>query len=223
MKIYTQGGFGSITYFNDTLWVNLPDHVNVGVARGVLPTPPTGMAHVLQDSDKAMIKSTGITFFAAIVCTMVALQHPLRAQTQAASVSVNGFRPMAVVVSQLEQLSGIPINYEDLRCDFVGDQTIIQGAYTAAQQAMAVKNGVVGPLVDIAPRGGSLSATITVNASGKLSDTSAVASALNSVLSAYSGSGLPGAFGLEQYNGTFFVAPNSQRDQTGATITVPPV
>ena len=44
-----------------------------------------------------------------------------------------------------------------------------------------------------------------------------------SVLSAYSGSGLPGAFGLEQYNGTFFVAPNSQRDQTGATITVPPV
>lgn len=34
MNIYTRAGLGSVVYYTDTLYVNLPDYVNVGVARG---------------------------------------------------------------------------------------------------------------------------------------------------------------------------------------------
>jgi hypothetical protein len=37
MNIYTRAGLGSVEYYTDTLYVNLPDDVNVGVARGGLP------------------------------------------------------------------------------------------------------------------------------------------------------------------------------------------
>jgi hypothetical protein len=163
------------------------------------------------------------TLFLAGVFLAFTSLRPVFGQTQASTISVNTFRPLAAVADQLQQLSQIPINYEDVRCDFPGDQTTVQGAYTAAQQALASQNGVVGPLVDIAPRGGPLSATIAVNASRQLPNAPAVASALNSFLSSYSGSTLPGAFSMEAYNGAFFLAPTSIRNQTGTTVLAPAV
>jgi hypothetical protein len=160
----------------------------------------------------------------AFLCGGLALPMALRAQTSAATIAVNDFRPLASAVSRLEQLSGIPINYEDIRCDFPGDQKDMTAEnVTPAQQQLAQKNGF-GPVKDIAPRGGPLSAAIAVDAvSGQLRDANALAGALNSVLSVYSGSNLPGAFQMESYHGAFFVAPIKDRDATGATVSVTPV
>src|ERR1700730_17089369 len=113
----------------------------------------------------------------------------LLGQTRAPTIAVNDYRQMPTAFSQLEQLSAIPINFEDVRLNFSGDQIDVTAQnVTPAQQQLALQNGL-GPVKDIAPRGGPLSATIAVDAaSGKLKDANALAAALNSVLSAYSGS-----------------------------------
>ncbi len=144
-------------------------------------------------------------------------------QTQATTFSVSSFRPLADASRRLAELSKQPIYYEDVRCDFPGDQVVLNGQYTAAQQQQAAQLGIVTPLTDVAPRGGSLSTTIAVNSTGHLPDSTALAGAINSILSVYSASGLPGAFGVEQYNGAFFLAPTEIRNQTGATAKFTPV
>jgi hypothetical protein len=79
-----------------------------------------------------------------------------------------------------------------VRSDFPGDELDVtaQNVMPAGQQ-LALQSGR-GPVKDIAPRGGALSATVAVDASsGQLKDANALAAALNSVLPAYTGSILP--------------------------------
>jgi hypothetical protein len=167
-----------------------------------------------------MNKLSGIIVLASLLNGIFIAQN-LLGQTRATTIAVNDYRPLAAAVSQLEQLSTIPINFEDVRFDFPGDQIDVTAQnVTPASQQLALQEGL-GPVKDIAPRGGPLSATIAVDAaSGKLKDANALAAALNSVLSAYAGSNLPGAFSVENYNGAFFVAPTAMRDASGATVAV---
>ena len=142
---------------------------------------------------------------------------PALAQTMAITVAVNDFTPLAAAAREIERISGIPVNYEDVRCDFPADQKdITEGNVTPAQVRLN------GPVKVIVPRGGPLSATIAVNAStALLQDADATASALNSIISAYNASGtLPGSFRLESANGEFFLEPVTMRDVSGNTVPV---
>ena len=142
------------------------------------------------------------------------------AQTRAITFSVNDFRPLAAAARDIEQISGTPVNYEDLRCDFPGDQKdITAGNVTPAQERLN------GPVKVIVPRGGPLVTTITVAGStSRLPDAGVTYEALTNIVSAYnSSSTLPGRFRLESANGEFFLEPIAMRDASGNTGPVTPV
>lgn len=97
------------------------------------------------------------TIFLAVGVPLVLLVASAFAQTKAITFSVNDFRPLAAAARNIEQISGTPVNYEDVRCDFPGDQKdITAGNVTPAQERLN------GPVKVIVPRGGPLVTTITV-------------------------------------------------------------
>jgi hypothetical protein len=90
---------------------------------------------------------------ACLLCCIFASDIVI-AQNRAVTIAVNDYRPVAAAISQLEQLSAIPINFEDVRSDFPGDQLDVTAQnVTPAQQQLALQGGR-GPVKDIAPRGG---------------------------------------------------------------------
>ena len=123
---------------------------------------------------------------------------------------------MAAASGKLQELSGIPINYEDMPVYYSGD---IKVADFAAQSP--VPPGGERTLV---ARGGQLSVAILVDATtGRLKDIQAVSTALAALVSAYNSSNLPGDFEVEQLNGVFFVRPVRYRDASGGTQPMTPV
>ncbi len=145
-------------------------------------------------------------------------------QTKSLTISVNDYRPLRNAVQQIQTLSGIPANYEDVRCDYPGDQfDKTAGSFTPAQIQMSVQSGYGAPKL-VVPRGGSLAFEISVDAStGRLPDFASTQAALESALAAYNSSSLPGKFHLDAYNGEFIVAPIEERNSAGATVPASPV
>ncbi|MBI4441927.1 MAG: hypothetical protein HY649_00975 [Acidobacteria bacterium] len=131
------------------------------------------------------------------------------AETKTITLTVDDPRPMAAAILKLEELSGIPINYEDVPVYYSADlkdvTEEVSRTRTSDRRIMVA-------------RGGQLSVPIVVDAStGKLNNPEAVKDALLTVGSAYNSSGLPGGFDVEYYNGVFFVKPVSYRDERGAS------
>ena len=132
-------------------------------------------------------------------------------ETQTITIAVDDPRPMAAAVAKLEELSGIPINYEDMPVYASGDL-----------QERIPRNP--NPLLKyFGARGGRLSVPIAVDAAGKLSGTQAVEAALAEVVAAYNSSGMPGAFHYQFLNGVFFVRPIRFRDASGVTQPMPSI
>ncbi len=124
-------------------------------------------------------------------------------------------RPVYDAIQQLQNLTTIPINYEDLQYNFAGDIQDISSLMTPAQQA-----AVPGAKV-LVPKGGSFSVSVPVDPStGKLADTLGVSNALNAVIAAAQAAGIvPGAFIVDSSQpGVFFVEPSRQHDNKGNTV-----
>jgi hypothetical protein len=141
---------------------------------------------------------------------LVANQSAL-GQTKTITVTVDDPRPMAAAILKLEELSGIPINYEDMPVYASGDL-----------QERIPRNPFPGVRY-FGARGGELSVPIRVEAAGKLSGTQAADAALAELVAAYHSSGLPGEFGYELLNGVFFVRPVRFRDANGVTQPMPSI
>lgn len=116
-------------------------------------------------------------------------------------------RPVYDAVQQLQNLTTIPINYEDLQYNFAGD---LQGISSQV----------------LVPRGGSFSVEVPVDPStGKLTDALGVSNALNTVIAAAQAAGIvPGAFSVDSSQpGAFFIEPTLQHDSMGNTVAAPAV
>ena len=102
------------------------------------------------------------------------------AQTITLTTAANDGRPVDTIVRQIETLSGIPINYEDLLYSNPADTMNIATSVAPAASPSAQL---------IVPRGGVLSVPIIVDlVTQKLLDSLATTNALNSLLSAASSS-----------------------------------
>lgn len=152
---------------------------------------------------------------------LVLLASSLHGQTKPVTISVKDYRPMRAAVVRIRELSGVPVSYEDVRCDFPADQLdVTEGSFTPEQIQMSVRNGN-GPPKFVVPRGGSLSFMFAADSStGRLADLTSTKAALQSALAAYNSSGLPGKFGLEIYDGQLIIAPIEERDGKGTAVPV---
>lgn len=129
-------------------------------------------------------------------------------------------RPVYEAIRQIQKLSSIPINYEDLQYDFTDDLTDTANSVLTAAQRTENPNTKV-----IVPKGGSFSANVPVDPStGKLSDALSVGNALNIVISDAQAAGvIPGSFRVDFHSGVFFVEPGSKHSSTGLTVLAQPV
>jgi len=133
-------------------------------------------------------------------------------ETKTIEITVDDPRPLAAAILKLQELSGIPINYEDMPVYYSGDQQERIPRYPDGRSRF------------FGARGGQLSQPIVVDAAtGRLNNIQAVSAALTALVSAYNTSNLPGGFDFEYYNGVFFVKPVRYRDATGATQTMAPI
>lgn len=142
-------------------------------------------------------------------------------QSKTITLAVQGGGPLGRAILEIEKLSGIPVNFEDVRYEFSGDLEDV----TAAVSNPRYKE-VTGqePRQVLMPRGELLSANILVDeATETLPDAASVTHALNALLEAYRSTSLPGDFRLETSNGVFFIEPTKARDATGATVSANPI
>jgi hypothetical protein len=152
---------------------------------------------------------------------LAALFTGLPALAQSITININDPRPVSVLAQKIEELSGKPINYEDVRYDNSADiKDIADSIMTPAQRSQAA----VGLHV-LVPVGGSMSVTITVDpATQRLIDTLSVTNALSTLVAAANSSpNLPGRYRVESYNDGFYIVPTQQRSVTGAFISATPV
>lgn len=129
----------------------------------------------------------------------------------------NDGRPVDTIIRQIEELSGIPISYEDLLYANPADTKDI---------ASLVARGPVAPGTHlIVPRGGTLSVPIVVDSvTGKLADLLATSAALNTLLTVANNSPVvAGTFNLDSYDGAFFVVPANSRAANNDMTPMTPV
>lgn len=152
----------------------------------------------------------------AIFVGLLAANTLALAQTKIIDITVDDPRPLAAAIDKIEELSGIPINYEDVPIYYSGDLHDVTDA--VARSPLPAGRRIIAPLVR------HLFVPIPVDAAtGKLNDAQAVKDALLRLISAYNSSGLPGGFDLEYYNGVFFVKPVRYRDAIGVTRPMTPL
>lgn len=127
------------------------------------------------------------------------------AQTITLTTAANDGRPVDTVARQIEKLSGIPVNYEDLWYGNPADTMDISSA--------VARGSVPAGAHLIVPRGGSLSVAVSVDpVSQKLDGSLLTANALNALLGSAANSPIvPGKFRIDFYNNAFFVVPTHSR------------
>jgi hypothetical protein len=142
-------------------------------------------------------------FLVAVVgCSALSAQY--------ATIAVDALsRPMYQAVGEIQKLTSIPINYEDLQYYFATD---LQAPDPTAKV--------------VVPKGGSFSVNVPVNpASGRLSDGLSVATALNAVIAAAQAvSAVPGTFRVDSSQaGAFFIEPTAHHSSSGSIVPTQPV
>jgi len=132
-------------------------------------------------------------------------------------ITVSDPRPLVMAAERLEQLSGIPINYEDVRYENLAEMEDVTDKVTRPEQrAMAARVfGAPGARI-IVPAGGELSILAQLDpATGKITD---VLGPLNALLAAHQSKGLPGVYAIESLNGAFFITPSQVRNARGSLV-----
>jgi hypothetical protein len=139
----------------------------------------------------------------------VAIAH---AQTATLESSADDGRPVDTIIRQIERLSGIPINYEDLLYSNPADTKDVGALVAPARGASAHL---------IVPRGGKLSISVPVDATNqRLADPTSTANALNALVAAANTSPvIAGRFKLQSYNNTFLVVPTQARSATNDAMS----
>jgi len=124
-------------------------------------------------------------------------------------------RPVYEAIRQIQDLTTIPINYEDLKYNYAGDVRNIAYLMTPAQAATTPSPKV------IVPKGGSFSVNVPVDpATGKLADVLSVSNALSTAIAAAQAAGIvPGTFTVDSSQpGALFVQPALQHDDNGNVV-----
>jgi hypothetical protein len=160
-------------------------------------------------------------FVASVICSALTLFCARSSQGQTANqtVPVNDPRPLAAASDRIEKLSGLPVNYEDGPYVNAADlQDVTSKVLTPSQIGAAGPNFHV-----IVPRGGPLSAVITVDPTtgglGTLSAVQAAAEAfVNNQASTYGQ-----LFSVGQVNGCVFISPSKLKNIVGSLQPITPV
>jgi len=138
-------------------------------------------------------------------------------QTKELVITVNDPRPLAAAALQIEQLSHVPINYEDPILQYSADLEDVTDKVISANEKVKV-----GPNFHIVgARGGELTQTVLVDENMSQPIETAV-NALNGFVAAEQSS-LSQRFVLERGNGVIYVEPSGIRDQSGTLRDVVPV
>ena len=135
-------------------------------------------------------------------------------------VTVNDPRPLAAIALEIERLSGLPVNYEDVPYENAADlEDVTAKIMNAAQQAQAVPGVRV-----IVPKGGQLVAPIPLGPNGTLPDVVSTLSALLSAVSGYHASpAFPSRFTVSETNGVLYIQPDQVLGRNGQMRKVVPV
>ena len=140
-------------------------------------------------------------------------------QTTTVTLTVDDPRPLAVACDKIEELSGIAANYEDgPYVDAADLKDVANEVLTPSQRAQA------GPAFQlIVPRGGPLSATVSVDANdSKIGSFGGAQDAALAFVSAQK-SAYGQAFGVELGNNVLLVYPQTLNDKDGRSQPVIPV
>ena len=138
-------------------------------------------------------------------------------ETRTIEITVDDPRPLAAAILKLEELSGIPINYEDMPVYYSDDMRDV----TDEVAQRPVPPG--GSACSVRAAGSSPCQLRLTLPRESLIDLEAVNTALAALVSAYNASDLPGDFDMEGRNGVFFVMPVRYRDATGTTQPMTPI
>jgi hypothetical protein len=145
---------------------------------------------------------------------------PLAALGQNATgvhISVNDPRPLAAAALQLEQRTGVAINYEDISYAYPGD--IVNNTAAIMQTKTPAQQAANPNLQFIVPRGGPLS----LDSNEAVTGTTDVLQLLNQLTSASSASGYPGVYTATLSAGTLFIIPSQMRDSNGTWTQAAPL
>lgn len=130
---------------------------------------------------------------------------------QAVSViDVSDHRPLALALEKLQALTGIPVNYEDVRYENPAD---LEDVATPEQRLRYPGYRL------LVPRKGQVKASVGPHDPGSVADTVASVYAL---VASYRASGLPGDFKVDQANGMLYVAPTKMLNRAGSLQDVRP-
>lgn len=157
----------------------------------------------------------------AIVCVAVtSLATLLAAQTKTDTISVQDPRPLSAIAAAIEARTGVPINYEDARYENAADlQDITDSIMTPEQKAQAIPGVRV-----VVPKGGSLTALVTVNLKGPFPDLLGASNALANAINAYNSSpAFSAEFEMNSRDGVLYVEPRRIRDGAGQLRGISPV
>jgi hypothetical protein len=152
--------------------------------------------------------------------TIVALLYTASAAAQSAALTVVDPRPVNALIEQIEKLSGLSINYEDLRYGNPADtEDVTNTVVNPAHQGQIPAGFRV-----IVPRGGQLLVSIPVDPlTQRLSDSLSTANALNALLAAANSSSVvPGRFAVQAFGNAFIVSPTQSRSSDGSFAPLNP-
>jgi hypothetical protein len=160
-------------------------------------------------------------FVAAAICSTLTLfcVSSSQGQTTNQTVTVNDPRPLAAASDKIEQLSGLPVNYEDGPYVNAADlQDVTSKVLTPSQIGAAGPNFRL-----IVPRGGQLSAVIAVDTTtGGLGTLNAAQAAAGAFVNTHA-SGYSQLFFAGEINGSVFITPAKLKNIAGSLQPITPV
>ena len=129
-------------------------------------------------------------------------------------MTVDESRPLAAALLALEPHLGVVLNYEDAPIVFSGDATDVASSVMTSEQRAAHPEAKV-----IVPRPGKLTWSLPEESRSL----AAVKTAVESMVTAYNSTGLPGRFEAQSSGTMFFIVPTAVRGVSGALTTVRPL
>jgi hypothetical protein len=156
------------------------------------------------NTHRRLARNAGIVFVIAV--TVVLMQSRAVAQSVAGiaqpfRLSVNSHRPLADMLDKIQVLYKTPINFEEAPYQYSGDIEF---------RTISTKSGSAHYAT---PVGGQLNVTLDEHDSNALQ-------AVQSVVNAYSMSGLPGAYTVVQVKGRIYVVPVQTRGTSGTIQSI---
>lgn len=144
----------------------------------------------------------------------------LTAQTTQETLTVQDPRPLSAIAAGIEARTGVAINYEDARYEHPADLQDVTDSIMISEQKAQAKPGVRV----FVPKGGKLTALLSVDPNGPRPDFLSASAALNNAIQGYNNSAdFSAKFTASASNGALFIKPVEIRDTTGQRRNSTPV